>query len=140
MNMNAIFIRPAWRSQWLSLVFLVLFTIVYFGNTDPFISPYILGILGFILYRILINRFYTKYMIGPKGVEIHEGIISQNMTRFEYRHIRGANMKATIMNRIMGIGHITLSTSGMDDDIEIKNIKKPRYYTDLIITQLKDLS
>jgi len=135
-----VYIRQAWRNQWLSFVMMVILSLFFLGNSDPLLSPYILAILGFITIRVLINRYKCKYMIGPKGVEIHVGILSQDMTRFEYRHIRGANMKASLMNRIMGIGHITLSTSGMDEDIQIKNIRRPKYYTEMIINQLKKLN
>ncbi|MBT4195128.1 MAG: PH domain-containing protein [Gammaproteobacteria bacterium] len=79
-------------------------------------------------------------MIGPKGVEVSIGIFSRDMTRIEYRHIRGVNLRQSFFNRLMSIGQILVSTSGMDAELVISDIKKPVYFTDIIKSRLKDLS
>ena len=79
-------------------------------------------------------------MIGPKGVEVNIGIFYRDMTRIEYRHIRGVNLRQSLFNRLMSIGQILVSTSGMDTELKISDIKRPVYFTDIIKNKLKDLS
>lgn len=136
---KGIYIRPAWRSQWLTMVFLLLSILFYLVIYNPWMQLLLPFLIIYLILKIFIKRFNTLYMIGPKGVEIHKGILSIDMSRYEYRHIGGAFLRRTLMNRLMGLGHITVATSGTDDDLHISNIKKPQYYTDVIIRQLKDL-
>ena len=79
-------------------------------------------------------------MIGPKGVEVNIGLFYRDMTRIEYRHIRGVNLRQSLLNRLMSIGQILVSTSGMDTELIISDIKKPVYFTDIIKSRLKSLS
>ncbi len=134
-----IYLRPAWRSQWVTMLILLFSIIAYQIINNPWSQLLAPFFIGYLLLKILVVRFSTLYMIGPKGVEKHVGILSQDMTRIEYRHIRGANMRRSITNRFMGLGHITVATSGMDEDVHLSNIKTPQYYVDIIIGRLKNL-
>ncbi|MBT4195222.1 MAG: PH domain-containing protein [Gammaproteobacteria bacterium] len=79
-------------------------------------------------------------MIGPKGVEVNIGIFYRDMTRIEYRHIRGVNLRQSLFNRFMSIGQILVSTSGMDTELIISDINRPVYFTEIIKNRLKGLS
>ena len=97
-------------------------------------------LICFFFFKILANRYGRTYMIGPKGVEVNIGIFYRDMTRIEYRHIRGVNLRQSLFNRLMSIGQILVSTSGMDIELVISDIKRPVYFTDIIKNRLKDLS
>ena len=134
-----IYLRPAWRSQWVTMLLIFLSVLAYLVFINPWAQLLLPVFIVYLILKMLIIRFSTLYMIGPKGVEQHIGILSQDMTRYEYRHIGGAYLRRSIMNRLMGLGHITVATSGTDADLRIKDIKNPQYYVDLIINRLKEL-
>lgn len=90
------------------------------------------GLAVFIILRIIYYRYYRRYMIGPFGVESHVGIIQRDMTRVEYRHARGVTFKQSILERLMGFGDIMVSTSGMDRDLLLLDVKQPKEFTDII--------
>ncbi len=138
-NNEEVYLRPSWRCRWKSLLFIVVLFAVDFKIDNPWINLLTPVLLIVILSNLLIWKYSRRYMIGPMGVERHEGIISRDMTRIEYRHIRGANMKRSVADRILGLGTITVATSGLDEDLRISCIRKPQYHTELIISRLKGL-
>ncbi len=82
------------------------------------------------------DRYGRKYMIGPRGVEVYEGIIAPDMTRVEYQHIRGVNMKRSVFERILWIGNIYISTSGFDEPLKLSSIKDPVGYVAVLKSRL----
>ena len=135
-----IVLRPAWRSQWPAILLLIISISGYLLIYNPWVQLFISILICFLFFKILARRYGRSYMIGPKGVELSIGIFSRDMTRIEYRHIRGVNLRQTLFNRLMSIGQILVSTSGMDTELIISDIKRPVYFTDIIKNRLKDLS
>ena len=135
-----IVLRPAWRSQWLTIVLLIISISGYIVIVNPWLQLFLSFFICFFFFKILARRYGRSYMIGPKGVEVNIGIFYRDMTRIEYRHIRGVNLRQTLFNRLMSTGQILVSTSGMDTELVISDIKKPVYFTDIIKSRLKDLS
>jgi len=154
-----IYLRPAWRSQLSRLFFLmisffitltahnILITGTRSGYSSEFgVSPLLdvvikYAVIVMIVYsvylalRILYNIFSLKYMIGPKGVQVTDGIIEIDETRFEYSQIRGIDRSQSFFQRILGYGQVKISTSN-DNDIIFNNIKNPSYYRDIIRERL----
>ena len=135
-----IVLRPAWRSQWFTIVLLIISISGYLLIYNPWLQLFLSFSICYFILRILARRYGRSYMIGPKGVEVNIGIFYRNMTRIEYRHIRGVNLRQSLFNRLMSIGQILVSTSGMDTELKISDIKRPVYFTDIIKNRLKDLS
>ena len=135
-----IFLRPAWRSQWSTILLLIISIAGYLLIYNPWLQLFLSFSICYFILRILTRRYGRSYMIGPKGVEVNIGIFYRDMTRIEYRHIRGVNLRQTLFNRLMSIGQILVSTSGMDTELIISDIKRPVYFTDIIKNRLKDLS
>jgi len=135
-----IVLRPAWRSQWPTILLLIIFVFAYLLIYNPWLQLLLSFLICFLFFKILARRYGRSYMIGPKGVEVNIGIFNRDMTRIEYRHIRGVNLRQSFFNRLMSIGQILVSTSGMDAELVISDIKKPVYFTDMIKSRLKDLS
>ena len=134
-----IVLRPAWRSQWLTIVLLIISISGYIVIVNPWLQLFLSFFICFFFFKILARRYGRSYMIGPKGVEVNIGIFYRDMTRIEYRHIRGVNLRQSLFNRLMSIGQILVSTSGMDTELVISDIKKPVYFTDIIKSRLKNL-
>lgn len=156
-----IYLRPAWRSQLSRLFFLMIsffitlttHNILMTGTRSGYsseigVSPLLdvvikYAVIVMIVYsvylalRILYNIFSLKYMIGPKGVQVTEGIIEIDETRFEYSQIRGIDRSQSFLQRILGYGQVKISTSN-DNDIIFDNIKNPSYYRDVIRERLSD--
>ena len=135
-----IVLRPAWRSQWLTIVLLIISISGYIVIVNPWLQLFLSFFICFFFFKILARRYGRSYMIGPKGVEVNIGIFYRDMTRIEYRHIRGVNLRQSLFNRLMSIGQILVSTSGMDTELVISDITKPVYFTDIIKSRLKNLS
>ena len=136
---DEIVLRPAWRSQWLTILLLVILISGYNFFYNPGAQLVLSILIFFLFFKILARRYGRSYMIGPKGVELSIGIFSRDMTRIEYRHIRGVNLRQSLFNRLMSIGQILVSTSGMDTELIISDIKRPVYFTDIIKSRLKNL-
>ena len=137
---DEIVLRPAWRSQWFTILLLIISISGYLLIYNPWLQLFLSFSICYFILRILARRYGRSYMIGPKGVEVNIGIFYRDMTRIEYRHIRGVNLRQTLFNRLMSIGQILVSTSGMDTELIISDIKRPVYFTDIIKSRLKDLS
>ena len=134
-----IVLRPAWRSQWFTIVLLIISISGYIVIVNPWLQLFLSFFICFFFFKILARRYGRSYMIGPKGVEVNIGIFYRDMTRIEYRHIRGVNLRQSLFNRLMSIGQILVSTSGMDTELVISDITKPVYFTDIIKSRLKNL-
>ena len=137
---DEIVLRPAWRSQWFTILLLIISISGYLLIYNPWLQLFLSFSICYFILKILARRYGRSYMIGPKGVEVNIGIFYRDMTRIEYRHIRGVNLRQTLFNRLMSIGQILVSTSGMDTELIISDIKRPVYFTDIIKNRLKDLS
>ena len=135
-----IHLRPAWRSQWPTILLLIISISGYILIYNPWAQLVLSILICFLFFKVLTRRYGRSYMIGPKGVEVNIGIFYRDMTRIEYRHIRGVNLRQSLFNRLMSIGQILVSTSGMDTELVISDIKRPVYFTDIIKNRLKDLS
>ena len=136
---DEIVLRPAWRSQWFTILLLIISISGYLLIYNPWLQLFLSFSICYFILRILARRYGRSYMIGPKGVEVNIGIFYRDMTRIEYRHIRGVNLRQTLFNRLMSIGQILVSTSGMDTELIISDIKRPVYFTDIIKSRLKNL-
>lgn len=133
-------LRPEWRSQWFTILLFIISISVYLLIYNPWLQLFLSFFICFFFLRLLARRYGRSYMIGPKGVEVNIGIFYRDMTRIEYRHIRGVNLRQSLFNRLISIGQILVSTSGMDSKLIISDIKKPIYFTNSIKNRLKDLS
>lgn len=74
--------------------------------------------LGFAGVAVLSAGFFIyshDYFIGPRGIEENEGIFSKDQRRIEFKHIRGVNLRQSIVERLLGIGTLDVATSGGEE-------------------------
>jgi hypothetical protein len=140
---------PTWRSQLLmTIAYLILSVIVVFicqNYSDMMVLPgklfeygdsvirlYLplpIIIPGFVLGKILLYIYNSKYIIDERGVEAQIGLVSLNLRqpRLRYEDIRGIEPQQTLWERILGIGSVLIG-SAMTQDVEIimRGVANPR--------------
>ncbi len=140
---------PTWRSQILRTIgYLVLsiltvvlcrhfssFAVIsgplftYGDNVIRLYMPWPALIPGFLLVKILLYIYNSKYIIDERGVEAQIGLVSLNLRqpRLRYEDIRGIEPQQTLWERILGIGSVLIG-SAMTQDVEIvmSGVANPR--------------
>lgn len=84
---------------------------------------------GFVLGKVLLYIYNSKYIIDERGVEAQIGLVSLNLRqpRLRYEDIRGIEPQQTLWERILGIGSVLIG-SAMTQDVEIvmTGVSNPR--------------
>lgn len=132
---------PTWRSQIIMLIWFLLlcggvvwlcrqfpnFPVVItgklfvIGDTVWYLSlPLPILIPGFVLGKILLYMYNSKFIVDERGVEAQIGLVSLNLRqpRLRYEDIRGIEPQQTLWERILGIGSVLIG-SAMTQDVEI---------------------
>jgi uncharacterized membrane protein YdbT with pleckstrin-like domain len=74
--------------------------------------------------------------VYPARIRIERGIFSKCYQDYTLRDIRSIDVDQSFFNRLVGIGHITISTSATAEASEIiRSIPDPQGLRDLIIAQ-----
>ena len=139
---------PTWRSQLFGLIgFFLLSILTVVGSRYVPISviqgelfslgdhtyflhlPLLVLIPGFLLGKILIYLYDSKYILDERGVEAQIGLVSLSLRqpRLRYEDIRGVEPNQTIFERVLGIGSVLIG-SAMTNDVEIvmEGVADPR--------------
>lgn len=139
---------PTWRSQLFPLIgfFLLSYIVVLISDvldwtiiegrlitigdsTYMLHLPLLVLLPGFLLGKILIYMYDSKYIIDERGVEAQIGLVSLSLRqpRLRYEDIRGVEPNQTLLERILGIGSVLIG-SAMTQDVEIimEGVANPR--------------
>lgn len=139
---------PTWRSQLFPLIGFFVLTLLSIKASSIFPWSIIPGSLfslgnttftlhlplfyllpGFMLLKILVYIYDSKYIIDGRGVEAQVGLVSLSLRqpRLRYEDIRGVEPNQTLLERILGIGSVLIG-SAMTQDVEIvmEGISDPR--------------
>jgi len=140
---------PTWRSQLLHLIgFFVISSITiaitryYPGfcllpgklfrlgdSTYVLYFPWLFLIPGFLLARIFLRIFDSRFIVDDRGIEAQIGLLSMSLRqpRLRYEDIRGVEPKQTIFERVLGIGSLLVGSSmTFDVEISMQGIADPR--------------
>lgn len=100
--------------------------------------------LGFAGVAVLSAGFFIyshDYFIGPRGIEENEGIYSKDQRRIEFKHIRGVNLRQSIVERLLGIGTLDVATSGGEEsEVRFVGISNPKRCMAILRERLKALA
>lgn len=103
---------------------------VFLRLTNIFIIPLIVRVLKW---------KNVAYVLTNKRVIEQYGIISKDQRSVELGKIQDVNSGIRgIIQRLMGIGYITVETAGMSSNIEIYGVPKARELADQIIGKMDD--
>lgn len=109
--------------------------IFFLGYQLHFVFPlFALIPLGQLLY-ILHYLFDAVLTINVRGLELRSGILSarQKIVRLRFEDIRGVEISASMTDRILEIGHISIGSAATEkNEIEISGIEHPEEIQELI--------
>lgn len=141
------FLRPALRGFFLYWIYISLSTFVVMfpmttisifmasDNMDkigdwPWMIS-IIQILGFMMgafygLKIFVQWLGNRYKLGVNDVESAEGIVARNKSNVRYAHIRSAEVKQGVIDRLLDVGSVELATAGSADvEIIFKGVLDP---------------
>ena len=100
------------------------------GNVTWYLSlPLPVLIPGFVLGKVLLYIYNSRFIIDERGVEAQIGLVSFNLRqpRLRYEDIRGIEPQQTLWERILGIGSVLIG-SAMTQNVEITmaGVSNPR--------------
>jgi membrane protein YdbS with pleckstrin-like domain len=150
---ETIHLRPAWRSFWEQHLLLLAGAIAALAprsllstvltsllNVDPDYTERVAssGVLPFLsligavamivaLGKILNGYYSNSYQIGPDMIETVHGIAARKTQRIEYRHIRSVNINQSVIDRLLIVGTIEISTAAREGgDLFFYSVSKPK--------------
>jgi len=86
----------------------------------------------------IFRRSSTVMRIYPDRISVERGILSKCYQDYNPRDIRSVDVDQSFLQRIVGIGDLTLSTAAtVEAAEELKSIPDPRGVRDLILAQRK---
>lgn len=129
--------RPAWRVQWLSLLFqfilltglLWVFWFVIVNNPAPWQRwSYLLAVFCFVVLAlpILYRRYAWRYAVDNENIESRYGIIARKVQSIRIQDLRNVNVRQGFFQRIFGIGDVEFSSAGGGGvEVEFRGITSP---------------
>ena len=96
------------------------------------------ALLGWLIWYIS-ACLWVKLSISNKRTVRKEGIIRRYTSEVMHDHVRNIEIKQSLVQRIMNVGYLGISSSGQDDiEIEVKDVPKP-YELKALIDQYRDM-
>ena len=94
----------------------------------------LIGIVGIIIIAVgLIKQYSTQYIVTSRRIIVQTGWLSKHQTEVWIKDIRGATLKASIWERLIGTGSIALGTAATSGtEIKMVGIKKPQTIINII--------
>ncbi len=76
--------------------------------------------------NVILRKVYYKYEISDTGVKSREGLLYIKTTQIRNDAIRTVTANQNLLQMILNIGNIEISSSDMTDTVVMKNIDNPR--------------
>ena len=74
----------------------------------------------------LAAHLWIKLTISNKRTVRQEGIVRRYTSEVLHEHVRNVEIKQSLMQRILKVGYIGISSAGQDDiEIEVKDVPRP---------------
>jgi membrane protein YdbS with pleckstrin-like domain len=134
-------VRPSFYAVGLSysaaaLVSIVATAITGFLNL-PLSASLSLTVLFFLFpaYKHL-QRNLTSYTLTTNRVEINAGLFSRTTRHIPLQNIQNVLISATLRERLIGIGNVVIDSASVTGKIQMRQVRNPRKYADLILQQL----
>ena len=99
-----------------------------------------LGLMLFVWgsFRLFLNVFSFRYELGTDRLVAQEGIIRRQRRSIDYRHARIPTLRQGVIERLLGIGSVHVSSAGTGDsgEIHLRDIKNPQTILDEIQSRI----
>ncbi len=127
------------------LAVLAAFLIVaFFSVFLPSVSFFIAAGIG--LLALLVPAYFhlkkklVRYTLTDTTIEIDRGLISRTTQNVPLRRVQDVTVSATLMQRMLGFGDITIDNASEDGGkVILDDIDSPRKYADLVLRQMRQL-
>ncbi|MCH8825078.1 MAG: PH domain-containing protein [Planctomycetes bacterium] len=91
------------------------------------------------MYWYVASHLWIKLTISNKRTIRHEGIIRRHTSEVLHDHVRNVEIRQSLLQRILKVGYIGISSSGQDGiEIEVKDIPRP-YAIKALIDEYRDM-
>jgi uncharacterized membrane protein YdbT with pleckstrin-like domain len=135
-------IRPSLRlvRPFYTVSFLLIALVYGFNNNRPdpmdwlMIFPAI--VLAWTVLRHIRLRFTTLSLQGGK-LRYETGMLSRSTRTMELSRIQDVRVEQTLMQRMLGIGTITVETAGETGRLSMENVDRPQSVADFILDSRK---
>ena len=111
------------------------------GFFDPEVVGAALTVLfcaGLWIAMICMSVFATSYQATSERLLQRKGLISRKTSEIEMSDIRNVQVNQNVLQRLLGIGNVGVSTSGQADvEINFVGIRDPQIVADRIRAQRK---
>ncbi len=95
--------------------------------------PVAIGIL--ILMWWYLKCRSTKLEFVGRDVVLERGLLSKNRTELSAESVRTVNVYQSLLDRMLGVGRLSIYTAGDEPEIEVLGIPRPHDFRDLIKQQ-----
>jgi membrane protein YdbS with pleckstrin-like domain len=87
-------------------------------------------------YRHL-QRNLTRYTLTADEVEISAGLFSRHTHHVPLGSVQNIFVGASLAERLAGIGNVVIDSASAAGKIQLRHVRNPRKYADLILQQLR---
>lgn len=105
-------------------------------STGVFLVGLLIAVMAAL--RALLFIYSHHYFIGPWGIEANTELVAKDQRRIEYKHIRGVNLRQNIIERLLGIGTLDITTSGVEgSDVQFLGVSNPNRLLGILRERLR---
>ena len=134
-------IRPSMKQvkAWYFLALLVIGAVVFvhvlyfMPREEPPWLPAIAALALFVPIRRHIRRLSVKMTMTGDKLRYEEGLLSKTTRNVQLSKIQDVRVDQSIGQRILGVGDISIETSGESTRLEMDNLDRPQTIADEII-------
>ena len=138
--------RPSWRILYASMPMATVTAVVVgvisgLASGNAYLGfkvfAFLVVVFGALLVvTVWINRLGTVLIITNKRCILRKGIVSRSTTEVRHVDIRNIQVNQGIINRILNVGHIGISSAGQSDvEIKVSGLSDPTGVRNLIDSQ-----
>ena len=138
--------RPSWKNVYEGMTIAVVIAVavgvfIGFAREDAYHGFMVFAFLAVVSGALLvvtawINRLGTVLIITNKRCILQKGIVSRSTTEVRHVDIRNIQVNQGIINRILNVGHIGISSAGQSDvEIKVSGLSDPTGVRNLIDSQ-----
>jgi uncharacterized membrane protein YdbT with pleckstrin-like domain len=139
---DAVVIRPSMRlvRPFYTLSFLLIALVYGFNNNRANPMDWLMIIPAMVLlwtvWRHIRLRFTTLTVQGGK-LRYETGMLSRSTRAMELSRIQDVRVDQTLLQRMLGIGTITVQTAGEVGQVSMNNVDRPQAVADFILDSRK---
>ena len=91
---------------------------------NPWHWIFTLGTFGIYFVLVYLSRLNTRYTLTNERIKVTKGILSRSVDEIELFRVKDTKVSQSFLNRLVGIGHIHVTSSDVTGSIRIKHLPK----------------